>query len=207
MATEMVLIPKSAYERWRSDQVIETAGDIDKKDEAKKSLNTDDTSGVKAPDPVSSNGRVKTSDVSGKDHKYADVADGEVKETLAPPLNGVKNDNTGENQDVLAMVEAFPKNYRLYAKRLLIYIKKSGAGILEWDGEKKVVVYRGKPVKGSDIIELINYIFKTSSPKPVGLDTFRKAMAEISVPKAYLKPYLLTPMGVSKKIKKKWAKY
>ena len=207
MATEMVLIPKSTYERWQGDQVSDIAGDNEKQGDVKKSLNTDDSSGVITPEPVSSNSSVKKYGETVKDHTYSDVAEGEMKETLPPSVDGVKNDNMGENQDVLAIVDSFPKNYRLYAKRLLIYIKKSGRDILEWDGENKIVAYKGQAVKGSDIIELINYIFKTSSPKPKGLDIFRKGLAEIRVPKAYLKPYLLKPMGVSKNIKKKWVKY
>ena len=203
----MVLIPKSAYERWQSDQRTVVNGDHQKDDGTKKSHNTDDSGGVIKPQPLSSKGSVKTSDETSKDDKYNQHNETGVKETLPASVDDLKNDNTGGNQDISAIVDAFPKNYRLYAKRLLTYIKRSGRDILEWDSENKIVAYRGVPVKGSDIIELINYIFKTSSPKPAGLDTFRKGLTEISVPKAYLKPYLLKPMGVPKSIKKKWVKY
>ena len=186
MATEMVLVPKSVYERWNGDR---TEGGSD---------------GNLTPASGSESHKIVSKPNSGGDKATGDVStdtDGSKKETLPTSGEGVKNDNKGDHEDISAIIETFPKNYRLYAKRLLVYIKKNGTDILEWGNDDKVVIYKGKTVNGSDIIELINYIFKTNAPKPKGLDTFRKGMDEIKVPMAYLKPYLLKPW-CSKKCEK-----
>jgi hypothetical protein len=192
MATEMVLIPKAAYERWAREQSQgQSITDVERNQHDVKSdvMTTQDLS-------TSSKAGDTTRTIEGSE---------KTKET--PTVESVQKDNKGEHQDIKAIIETFPKNYRLYAKRLLIYIRKNGPNILEWSDTDKTVIYRGEVVNGSDINELINYIFKTNAPKPTGLDTFRKGMTEINVPQAYLKPYLLKPPGVSKTIKKKWVKY
>ena len=198
----MVLIPKAAYERWAAEN---SKGQAEKKSTSKEvGANVDHTpddtegpskQGIKTPTPVSNDA------VAGDKL-------GDVKNKSLPPVGAdQKNDNMGDNQEMTAIIETFPKNYRLYAKRLLVYIKTKGANILEWNNTDKTLIYRGNIVTGSDIIELVNYIFKTNAAPPAGIDAFRKGLAEISVPKAYLKPYLLKPPGVVPSGKKKWIKY
>ena len=213
MATEMVLIPKSAYDRWAKEQ---NQGQANKKTEVKEKKLDDSTQAADDNEGSSKDSEavVKPSKevdkVSGSDNDNANStypANGESSKASIPPNVEGKNNNRDEHQEISAIIELFPKNYRLYAKRLLVYIKKKGGNILGWNDKDKTLIYKGNAVTGSDIIELINHIFKTNAAPPTGIDAFRKGLTEISVPKVYLKPYLLKPPGVAKSVKKKWAKY
>jgi hypothetical protein len=107
----------------------------------------------------------------------------------------------------LSLVEQFPENYRLYAKRLLGYIRKHGSSILGWIDNDNTLLYRETAVTGTNIVDLIIHQFKTNSSPPKGNERFKKGLSELKVPKAYLKPYLLKPPTVTNKLKKSWLKY
>ena len=186
MATEMVLIPKSTYDAWKKS----STNDGNKEEAATRRLKSNDS------DPVIS-------------------VEEEVIDNLKKlPENNIPNNidkllpqNKGSENIDADMLDEFPLNYRLYAQRLLQYIKKSGTDVITWKNDDATLIYRGTPQVGSNIIELVNYIFKTNSRKPKGLEVFNIGLKEIKTPKAYLKPYLLRPPGIPKSIKKKWVKY
>ena len=60
---------------------------------------------------------------------------------------------------------------------------------------------------GTDIIDMIEHIFKKSKKKPNGYNQFKRGLVEIKVPKPFLKPSLLNPPGIPSAIKKNWKQY
>jgi hypothetical protein len=204
MAMEMVLIPKSAYERWVADKESVKGGDDT---DTHVQMNSRSTAVVQDTD-------VGKSELS-PDVQRSTSTDMDTDAPMDLHPSRVKNDNIYKDKksDTLtsmvddAMIKKFHENYRLYARRLLNYIGKNGSDILAWDKDDNTIIYKGSVVDGSNIIDLITHIFKTNRPAPKGLASFRKGMDKIHVPKAYLKPYLLKPPGLPKKIKKNWVKY
>jgi hypothetical protein len=193
MATEMVLIPKSTYDEWKK------SGD-NTVDKGTKTSNYTDAGNQPPEEAIDS---LKKSYEDNNDNNI-DILSAKKNDKLSAN----KNDSQHIDADILEdMLDEFPLNYRLYAKRLLQYIKKSGGDVIKWKNDDTTLIYRGTPQVGSDIIELVNYIFKTNSRKPKGLEVFNIGLKAIKTPKAYLKPYLLRPPGIPKSIKKKWVKY
>ena len=180
MATEMVLIPKSTYERLHTIVKRDTQDTVTS-NEPDNNINGDkDTPNTKRP---SSNDDIDNSDGVGDQKRLK-------PDTISSLL-----------------IEQFPESYRFYAKRLLGYIRKNGDSVLGWDDNNNTLLYRDNSVEGSNIVDLINHLFKTNSPKPKGNDMFMKGMVEVKVPKGYMKPYILKPPRISNKIKKSWLKY
>ena len=176
MATEMVLIPKTTYERLREGMAVAKT-DVVEKDESEQ-----------VPDKPHDETATISSD--------------------APPDKNVNQlPQAKASKLYVTLVEQFPENYRLYAKRLLGYIKKHGSSVLGWNDNDNTLIYRDSLVTGSNIVDLINHLFKTNSNPPRGNERFKKGLTELKVPKAYLKPYLLNPPSTSDKIKKTWLKY
>ena len=181
----MVLIPKSTYDEWKNRGVK----DVQEVNEAEE---------------VTEDKTVKTSrddemDTLKKSNEPIDIKN--INQAV------IENNKYNDGENIEDMIDDFPLNYRLYAKRLLKYINKNGGDVIRWKNEDNTLIYRGIPQLGTDIIELVNYIFKTNSRKPKGIDSFNIGLKEIKTPKAYLKPYLLRPPGIPKSIKKKWVKY
>jgi len=146
-----------------------------------------------------------------------------LKEKESSYSSDIKNDNDNTKESSItddrdqpehktpmlqpSLVEQFPENYRLYAKRLLGYIRKHGSSILGWIDNDNTLLYRETAVTGTNIVDLIIHQFKTNSSPPKGNERFKKGLSELKVPKAYLKPYLLKPPTVTNKLKKSWLKY
>jgi hypothetical protein len=181
MATEMVLIPKSTYDLWKKQGGGKEASgkNVSMEDENGEAKKKEDTAVQKSSQHVNNN------------------------EDKVPPSTNNDTYKTVSSD----LIDKFPVNYRLYAKRLLQYIKKNGGDIITWKNDDTTLIYRGLAQLDTDIIELVNYIFKTNARKPKGLDAFNIGLKEIKTPKAYLKPYLLRPPGITKSMKKKWVKY
>ena len=192
MATEMVLIPKSTYDEWKKRGVK----DLEEKEEVPQ----DNAVKKSNYNGISKASRDDEMDTFKKSNEPIDI-----KKKMNQDVMENNKDNDGEN--IEDMIDDFPLNYRLYAKRLLKYIKKNGGDVITWKNEDNTLIYRGMPQIGTDIIELVNYIFKTNSRKPKGIDSFNIGLKEIKTPKAYLKPYLLRPPGIPKSIFFKWVKY
>ena len=178
----MVLIPKSTYERMRG---------------IGKGTVSDITDGGSAEIDKTQDMVKQMNSDSGIDMDKTSTSSERVSDTQHSPTMTIPQD----------LIEKFPDNYRFYAKRLLIYIRKHGSSVLEWGDKDNVIKYKGITVEGSSIIDLINHVFKTNSRPPQGSDRFKRGLKEIKVPKVYLKPYLLKLPDASNKIKKKWLKY
>ena len=141
MATEMVLIPKSTYDAWKK------SGD--------KIAGTD----RKTSHYTETGNKLQEEAIETLKKTHEDTKDNDIDK-----LSAKKNDSQHIDTDMLEdMLDEFPLNYRLYAKRLLQYIKKSGGDVITWKNDDTTLIYRGTPQVGSDIIELVNYIFKTNS--------------------------------------------
>jgi hypothetical protein len=191
MATEMVLIPKAAYERLQlSDNKLE----LDTNMEVGHNAKSDNNEKLDIMDASSSSS-------SSSSSRHEEEAAGQV-------IHENDNKNNDDNDNVaISMIELFPPKYKLYAKRLLTYIKRHGGKVMAWNDDDNALIYNGSKVEGSDIVELITHLFKSNRPAPVGTHQFRKGSDKIRVPKAFLKPYMLKPPGMPKSIKNKWVKY
>lgn len=189
MATEMVLVPKAAYERLTmSDNTVEVRGNSH--DEEKK----------KVVDNASEK----------KEVSHLDIDNAESSSSPHPQSSGNSEGGAGQviqDSVPLSIVEQFPPRYRLYAKRLLAYIKKHGGKVMTWNDDDNALMYKDSKVDGSNIVELIMHVFKTNRKPPVGIQQFTKGSDKIKVPKSFLKPYMLNPPGMPKSIKNKWLKY
>jgi hypothetical protein len=192
MATEMILVPKTRYERL----VTEDKEHQDKLNHYITLLrdnginDTDQLDGEKDPPlnvleetPLGATSETTIDDVKGQ--VWADTA------TIASPMN---------------FVAQLQEKYKLYGKRLLEYIKKHGEQNIGWD-DNGLIIYNGKPVPKTAIIPLVEYIFKNKGTPPNGIKQFKKGLKEIRTPKAFLKPFLLKPPGIASNIKKNWTTY
>lgn len=183
----MVLIPKTAYDRWIASKDSDRGSNEDTAQVAVESQVKDDINDSNTPHPSSTaTDTVNNAKVTSSERALQGAVSGEISSSN--------------------VIDKFPYKYKLYAKRLLAFIKKHGAGIVEWNDDG-TFVYRGSAVEGSDIAELIIHLFKTNRLSPTGLSQFRKCLDKIRVPKAFIKPYLLKPPGTPANIKKKWVKY
>ena len=201
MATEMVLIPKSTYDKWLTSRGKHNQQEeLDVMDVG--SLTNDvDTKDVEMPDEMLKN----TDDIIME--KKPEVSPGLNELKITPSVDNSLPANISDGQDISSsLLETFPQKYRLYAKRLLLFIKKHGVGIIEWTNDG-VVLFKGGALLGSDITEVITHLFKTNRAPPTGMKQFREGLDKIRVPKAFIKPYLLKPPGIPANIKKNWVKY
>ena len=180
----MVLIPKATYERLREN------------------LNDADDKVTPKDEQASHKSAIKNNNNNDDDNANADENIMESKATA-------DGDSVVHKTPLLpsSLIEQFPENYRLYAKRLLGYIRKHGSSVIGWIDNENTFLYRETAVTGSNIVDLVIHLFKTNSSPPKGNERFKKGLTELKVPKAYLKPYLLKPPAISNKIKKSWLKY
>jgi hypothetical protein len=197
MATEMVLIPKSTYEQWKADQENDNLNPQNTQLTTAKAGGYNDESKDTHAEDFKDN-------IHTPNDSERDVGVTKSSEVVTDAQSPAANDNF---RQLDVMLKKFPENYRLYARRLLKYIDKNGTDVLAWGRDDNTLIYGGNVIEGTNIIDLITHIFKTNSPPPKGVDLLRKGMVKIKVPKAYLKPYLLKPPGIQKKIKKDWIKY
>ena len=97
---------------------------------------------------------------------------------LTPVPEG-KNDSIFEE-----ILENLSPRYRTNARVLLKKIDQN-RDITSWDG-KGTFLYRGTPVTGSHMLDLVKAITHTSAPssslQPKGMEVFMTALAEINVP-------------------------
>ena len=195
----MVLIPKAAYDRWAISK--DNSNGINLQEQEEDHIESDVQSQVK--DKINdSNGHVVDEGNNNVKLATSDDTDNNVKVTSSDRALPRKTASEISSN----IIDKFPYKYKLYAKRLLAFIKKNGAGIVEWNDDG-TFLYRGSPVEGSNITELIIHLFKTNRAAPKGVKQFRKGLDKIRVPKAFIKPYLLKPPGTPDNIKKKWVQY
>jgi hypothetical protein len=188
MASEMVLIPKAAYEKWvMSENTVEMKNDDEKLSHGDKKEKTN----------VSDN----SSSQQHEEKNNAEDSDEASVERL------FEEDNKKSDTVPFSLIERLPSKYRLYGKRLLSYIKRHGGKRMAWDEDDNALIYNGSKVEGSDIIDLVLHVFKTNKRPPLGMNQFMKGSDEIRVPKSFFKPYKLNPPGIRKSIKNKWVKY
>jgi hypothetical protein len=199
MATEMVLVPKSRYERLVSNDKelqdkIKHYEELLKKGSPDNSSNTnkDLTDGI--GDGVKSDNTVTNT----RKQNGLDIADART------PIRTILNSSIYRSP--LDTLTSFEPKFSLYGKRLLKYIKKNGGKIVGWD-EQGVITYRDNILNDTNVVDMIEAIFKKSKNKPKGYKEFKQSLNEINVPKAYLKPSLLNPPGIPQSIKKNWKQY
>lgn len=214
MATEMILVPKTRYERLTDkekeyqekvsyyttllrDNGINFAEPKTKQRDTADSNETSPNSGVVELEKVSN---------SGKDGKKMIDADSGSTGSAKYAKKKRASSNAVKYPSHMKISEKLPSKYRLYGKRLLEYIKKHAKNILGWN-DKGVIIYRGRVVPKTDIIELVKYIFAGKGVPPTGIKDFKRALKEIRMPKVFLKPNLLQPPGIPIDVKKNWKKY
>ena len=209
MATEMVLIPKTTY-----DRVMGTSAKQDQippvevqRDELFANKNIESKH-----EPEEANSLSKNSKDQHERGQFESMATSSPTFSSSDKDNVTSADDDKESVDDLYIptniIEKFSERDQLYAKRLLSFIKKHGGKTLNWDDNDNAVVYNGESIIGSDIVELVQHLYKESHKStPKGMKQFRKGLKEIGTPKAFIKPYLLKPPGISANIKKKWVKY
>ena len=209
MATEMILVPKTRYEKMASDDkeyhnklgyytTLLRDNGIDFNDQSDITDNAIDSDSMNKQQ--SSKPPVKAdNDVGGNEmvEKVESSSSSKSEDYVNSSLRG---------QSPMDIVTQLPEKYRLYGKRLLAYINKNGKNILGWTASG-LLIYRGVDIAKTDIIALVSHIFKSNTQPPNGIKQFKKALKEIRTPKVFLKPFLLTPPGIPNKIKKNWTTY
>lgn len=188
MATEMVLVPKKRYER---------LSDKDKEYGDKVSYYTT---------LLRENGINFTEPKTGEVDSAVSNANSDTVRSASYDKEQTKQANVVKYSSPMNIKEQLPRKYHLYGKRLLEYIKKHGRNMLGWD-EKGVIIYRGRVIAKTAIIELIKYIFDSKGKPPTGIKDFRRGLKEIRTPKVFFKPDLLQPPGIPIDVKKNWRKY
>lgn len=78
------------------------------------------------------------------------------------------------------------KKRRKKKKDLILYKYLKKKSQLEWN-KKGEILFNQNPIKGSNIVELVNDALKTNSQKPKGYKFFYKQMKKINIPKRLLK--------------------
>ena len=184
----MVLIPKSTYDRWMHSKDGDSL-EVSKQQEGPPNMTKEEEEEVP----------------THKDNSEAKELD---ERTTLPPADD--DESAADDKFVSsAIIDKLPVKHRLYGKRLLSYIRKHGKNVLKWEDDG-TLIYEDGVVEGSDITDLIKYLFSNKKKKvktPVGMQQFRKGMEKIRVPKAFMKPFLLKPPGIPANIKKNWVKY
>jgi hypothetical protein len=228
MATEMILVPKTRYERLAT---------FDKDHQDKLSYYTtllrdnginytettpsDDATSPLALDNLSTKGATdqKTSQPKDDAHRGStvNISEGVAHKHSPPPsqqlvepdVSVTKNSlmhNAIKYPSPINIEDQLTAKFKLYGKRILHYMKKHGKDIVGWN-DKGMLIYQGVFRPKTNIITLIEYIFKGKGDPPTGIKVFRRALKEIRTPKAFLKPFLFKPPGIPDHMKKNWTKY
>jgi hypothetical protein len=212
MATEMVLVPKTRYEKLLTDD----KDHVDKVRYYETLLNNNgigqdnSKSAAEGAGPVE-NKPVKETPTINDDNNEQNGA------TVTTNDDTVKLGVIGENKSLIhtnkpieppldSIIERFPRKYRFYAKRLLAYIVKNGLKTITWDAAG-TLTYNGAVLRDTNIVDIVKHVFKSIGTPPKGIKQFRKGLSEIRVPKIFLKPFLLKPPGIPDQVKKNWKKY
>jgi hypothetical protein len=234
MATEMVLVPKTRYEKLLSDdkdyidkirsyETLLNNNDIDvngvnreKKSDSVNVLVDDKRLTTQTSDVGNINNNSTTHTATTSNDVDTVATKDQPTENPTEKVAVEKNEedkvvktppvNRPPLPPIDTIIERFPRKYRFYAKRLLAYISKNGLKILNWDGDG-VIRYKGAYLRQTNIVDLVKHVFKSIGTPPKGIKQFRQALNEIRVPKVFLKPFLLKPPGVPSKVKKNWIKY
>jgi hypothetical protein len=165
MATEMVLVPKTRYEKLLADDkdyidkirsytlllnnndipVNGVDGEKNKSDSGNILLDKGLSTRPSVDDNINNNpvpSATTPNDVDTLDNKdqpteklIQNVAE-EAKVSRTPPVN------RPPTPPIDNIIERFPRKYRFYAKRLLTFISKNGLKILNWDSAG-VISYKG----------------------------------------------------------------
>jgi hypothetical protein len=209
MATAMVLVPQVRYEKLLDDD--KTYIEKLRHYETLLSNNGIDVGGgIISSNDVTLNDKVQKENIVHNDVITADnkTVDDIPHDVDTKPLEEAKEVTISNKQPTpnMGIIDQFQSKYRLYATRLLEYIVKKGENKLSWDDEGRVI-YNDVVMNDSNIVDLVQHIFKRIGSPPKGIKKFRKALAEIRVPKVFLKPFLIKPPGVPSKVKKNWITY
>lgn len=105
----------------------------------------------------------------------------DIKPVIKPEIKPITNSNNIHDK----IIESVPPSMQRKAKLLLQSLE--GHSNLSWD-HQGVMQINGKPIKGSNMIDLVNDIIrqrKTSSP-PVGWQQFSQGLRDINIPKEYV---------------------
>jgi hypothetical protein len=219
MATEMVLVPKTRYEKLLVDD--KTYTDKLRYYETLLSNNGIDLANRKANVTPAIMNKETNDNNDPASHDDSNMAPSTTNKTLndvATNDKDVMDDSsittTTPNQVIsnkpieppMTIIEKFPRQYRLYAKRLLEYITKNGLNTISWDNDASFI-YKGVLMKDTNIVDLVKHIFKRIGSPPKGIKKFKKGLDIIRMPKVFLKPFLIKPPGVPSKVKKNWITY
>lgn len=91
---------------------------------------------------------------------------------------------TGLNDSVI--IESVPRKFRNKAKLLLRRLHDTPAAHFSWDTDG-VVSIKGKPLKDSNIVDLINDAMRArKTAKPVGRKTFAQFLRSIKTPREFI---------------------
>ena len=110
--------------------------------------------------------------------KMPDTDESSQADSVLTSLSSVKvdsHDGPGRELDLESVAHTLGKPYRHKAKELLKHVKRSSPNHFAWDN-KGMIVYKGKHIKGSNIIDLIRSVMykKSKITSPVGLTEFLK---------------------------------
>ncbi|GBO37329.1 hypothetical protein AVEN_144341-1 [Araneus ventricosus] len=113
-----------------------------------------------------------------------------VQETIseAPHTEEEEKQDLVEKSDLMEqlILESAPKNLKSNTRNILNYVKKS-QDLMHWT-PKGELIYKGKNVKHSNVLDLIKSL-QTSSNKahPPGFDMFLQGLSEMNFPKSFIK--------------------
>jgi hypothetical protein len=128
---------------------------------------------------------IKTSRLNEEINKYSIFANKLLKplsiEKTTPAINKV----TVVPDDILSSI---PKTYHASAKVLLDKLRKHPK-LIKWSPLNHEVEVRGRKLKGSNIVDLVNNVIRTRKniPDPVYGDTFLKVLADLNLPEELVK--------------------
>ena len=93
-----------------------------------------------------------------------------------------------EIEPVENMFNAIPKTFQNNANALMSELKKH-PNIIQWNPINHEVSIKGKPLKGSNIIDLIGHVMRSrkTTKAPVHGDTFLKILAGLNMPEEFVK--------------------
>ena len=120
------------------------------------------------------------------------IDSGSRRATPPPPPPPPPPSPRGAEEDEFADLEDLvPKTSLLRARRLLRFIKLRG-GRLTWNPSTKQLLVHGRPVAGSNVLDLAVHFSneprtKKRMPTPIGYDRFAEGLRDLNVPRQMVK--------------------
>lgn len=176
---KMAVVPFKLWEdmkRWKEDQIQKPRLPPDPKIMATVNLQRD-LSSVMANDDIS---EAEKSQLFGQTlHKFKMAHHKALTETK-PSLPAV----TSESKINQRIYDSVPTTMRKKAKLLVSWLENNPN--LSWDENGTVKMY-GKPVSGSNIIDLVNDVLRQrKDTEPTGWQPFAETLKELNVPQDYV---------------------